>query len=606
MTLSLKEVYKKWLNNYNFFSLIIELIILINISFTIIPIISNILFVDYDNYTDKRSLPITAVYNSKKFKTEMLRTELISVREQVLAQTDNFSSILYCSNSNEAANIQAQLESNISGSIGVLLINKNTNEWYSNRNWFLDYPYNQQSAKEALIKLSEEDDVVLITSSEISHYICPYGYYNGAYSSPSDEVEEIYFIRGANYNHFINSIKFNLYISIPFLLVFLIILIKHILLIRKLGLYSYLKNYEKLLLIRAIKGLKIFFINSGEIFKNAFLNKTMIIIVVFWIVYFPLNFVFNSYRYYYPSSILGSNTVILITIAALLLNIIISYLENINNKNKLTKYIEKVIENDLDVDININSLGTFEKLGNEVNNLKTSYKENIEAGLKNERLKTELITNVSHDLKTPLTSIINYVDILKDENLTKEELKDYITILDSKSIKLKKLVEDLFEMSKMSSGQIELNKSNLDMVELIHQSLGELSFLGESRNLSFKVTGLDECMVLVDGARMSRVMDNLICNAIKYSLENSRIYIDITALNNSIEITIKNISKYEIDFNENEILERFVRGDKSRNSSIEGSGLGLAIATSIVDLHKGTLAVKCDGDLFKVIITLPN
>ena len=138
-----------------------------------------------------------------------------------------------------------------------------------------------------------------------------------------------------------------------------------------------------------------------------------------------------------------------------------------------------------------------------------------------------------------------------------------------------------------------------------HQNLGELAFLGEDKHLTFKVIGDKSCIVNVDGARMSRVMDNLICNAIKYSLENSRVYLSVINEVSDCVIEVKNISKYDLDFDENEILERFVRGEKSRTSSVDGSGLGLAIAKTIIELHNGTIKIKCDGDLFKVIIKLP-
>lgn len=604
MTL-LKKLMNKWLKNYSTYSITMELIIMISITLFAVPVFNRIVFMDYDSYTDKKSTPLTAVFNEKKFKQEMLEQEVTSLREDVLQNTDNFSSILYCEDEETEQKIQSNLEYNLNGSIGVLLINKNNDKWYSNRNWFLDYPYNQLSPKDALIKLSQEDDVLLYYSSDITHYISSRGYYNGAYTPPVDDMEEIYFIRGDNYTHSMYAIKVDFFTTLPMILILILLAVKHIIALKKLKPAGYIKLYENILLLRTLRAFDTFVKNFYEIVDQTLLCRTVVVIMTCWCIYIPLYIIHSSYAEYYYSPLMNIWSVIFITVVAVLLNIIVSYIENVNNKNKLIKFIKKVIENDLDATITPEKLGNLSELGSEINRLKSSYNENIEAGIKNERLKTELITNVSHDLKTPLTSIINYVDILKDEHLTREELTDYIAILDNKSVKLKKLVEDLFEMSKMSSGQIELNKTKIDMVELIHQSLGELSFLGDDNHLTFKVTGITSCMMSVDGARMSRVMDNLICNAIKYSLENSRIFIDISKDTDNAVIIIKNISKYELDFDESEILERFARGDKSRNSSTEGSGLGLAIASSIVELHGGMLKVKCDGDLFKVIITLP-
>ncbi|HAB62353.1 MAG TPA: hypothetical protein DCE48_16955 [Lachnospiraceae bacterium] len=274
--------------------------------------------------------------------------------------------------------------------------------------------------------------------------------------------------------------------------------------------------------------------------------------------------------------------------------------------HEMTEATEKIVQGDLEIRVQEGSKDELGMLARRFNLITEHVQKNIQDLEEYARRQENFVGSFSHELKTPLTSIVNYVDILKDESLDKSEIKDYVTILDNKSTKLKKLVEDLFEMSKMNSGQIILNKSDVDIVELIHQSLGELSFLGENKSLTFKVIGNKDCHLHLDGARISRVMDNLICNAIKYSLENSRIYLEVIECEKECEIIVKNISKYDLDFNEDDILERFVRGDKSRNSTIDGSGLGLAISKTIVELHKGTLKVKCDGDLFKVIIKLPK
>jgi len=546
-----------------------------------------------------------AVINEDIFKSEMLRNDLIELRESLLNHTSGFSRILYCETDEEAEKIQLDLESLFIGDIGVLLIDKATGRYFSNRNWFKDYPYNELHPKEALIKLSKEDDVILFSSNNITHYKAPWGYYNGAYIPPNPDIEEIYFIRGTRYSYIADIITLKFYAAIPLLFILLIILIKHIVCIKNISFKGYFLKFENIFIIRLFKCIRFLFTNTGLILKRIFYDKTLMSLGIFWVIYTPLSYMFNSNVYsIYISDYTGY--LLIGTLAILALNILIRFLESISNGEKLFKYLIKIEAGDIDVNINPDTLGNFKNLGNALNKLKVNYTNKIEAGISNEKLKTELITNVSHDLKTPLTSIVNYVDILKDENLSKEEIKDYISILDSKATKLQKLVEDLFEMSKMTSGQIILDRGNVDMVELIHQSLGELAFLGEDKHLSFKVIGEKSCPTSIDGARMSRVMDNLICNAIKYSLENSRIYLSVSSTDTECIIEVKNISKYDLDFDEDEILERFVRGEKSRNSSVEGSGLGLAITKTIVELHNGTIKIKCDGDLFKVIITLPQ
>nr|WP_242834289.1 sensor histidine kinase [Clostridium pasteurianum] len=229
------------------------------------------------------------------------------------------------------------------------------------------------------------------------------------------------------------------------------------------------------------------------------------------------------------------------------------------------------------------------------------FKKAVENQVKSERLKSELITNVSHDMKTTLTSIINYVDLLKCEDITREELMNYISILDKKSQRLKVLIEDLFEASKLSSGNIEVNMEKIDVTSLLKQALGEANHKIEESNLIFKINIPKEKMYSnLDGKRTWRVFDNLINNALKYSQPNTRVYIDLVGEDEKIIFTIKNISAYELDFNAEEIFERFKRGDSSR--STEGSGLGLAIAKSIVELEQGSIDINIDGDLFKVTV----
>ena len=212
--------------------------------------------------------------------------------------------------------------------------------------------------------------------------------------------------------------------------------------------------------------------------------------------------------------------------------------------------------------------------------------------LKNERQKTELITNVSHDIKTPLTSIINYVDLLKQDGIDSEKSKEYLSILDNKSQRLKKLTEDLVEASKASSGNVRLKIEKINVKELIKQSLGEFEDKFNDKKLIIEENYPSKTVYInADNRYIYRVIENLFGNIAKYALDSTRVYIDVSCENKKLSISIKNISK-------DKLIQRFVRGDKSRTT--EGSGLGLSISQSLTELQKGVFKIKIDGDLFKV------
>ncbi|MGF7058514.1 sensor histidine kinase [Brassicibacter mesophilus] len=246
--------------------------------------------------------------------------------------------------------------------------------------------------------------------------------------------------------------------------------------------------------------------------------------------------------------------------------------------------------------------GILSPIFKELNKIKEGFKLAIEKEVKSQHMKTELISNVSHDLRTPLTSIITYVDLLKEEDITEEARQEYINILDQKSKRLKVLLEDLFEASKASSGNIELHIEKVDVISLLRQTLGELEEVIKGSGLQIKVKAPEgEIFCELDGRRTYRVFENIMSNIFKYSMPNSRVYIDVIENQTSVSLIFKNISNYEMNFDGQEITERFTRGDRSR--STEGSGLGLAIAKSLVELQDGSIDVSVDGDLFKVAIT---
>ena len=294
----------------------------------------------------------------------------------------------------------------------------------------------------------------------------------------------------------------------------------------------------------------------------------------------------------------------LIIIFGIQLGFLIYFVKKLGYLNEIMKGVHKIKEGELNYKIEEKNDIYFSSLANDINNISEGLENSIEQRIKSERMKSELITNVSHDLKTPLTSIINYVELIKkEEDLQPEYLKDYVRVLDNKSKRLKVLIEDLFEASKASTGNIELELVRLDLKQLLQQSIGELEDKLEEANLGLRVNLTEESTyVLADGRRLYRVFENLICNISKYSLPNTRVYIDVVKEDGKIITTMKNISSYELNFDPEEIMERFKRADESRNT--EGSGLGLAIARDLVSLQGGNMSIDIDGDLFKVKVVM--
>ncbi len=246
-------------------------------------------------------------------------------------------------------------------------------------------------------------------------------------------------------------------------------------------------------------------------------------------------------------------------------------------------------------------LGIFEPLGRELYGVQQGFAKAVAEEAKSQNMKSELITNVSHDLKTPLTAIITYVDLLKKDDITEEERRSYIETLDLKSQRLKVLIEDLFEVSKANSGNVKMNFMDVDIVKLMKEVRVEMSDKMEQSNLDFRFHLPEEKVVLsLDGQRTYRIFENLLNNAMKYAMPFTRVYVDILNKESEVVLTFKNMSAQELDFDPERLTDRFVRGDSSRNS--EGSGLGLAIAKSFTELQNGQFEIRVDGDLFKVTI----
>ena len=265
--------------------------------------------------------------------------------------------------------------------------------------------------------------------------------------------------------------------------------------------------------------------------------------------------------------------------------------------------LKKISDGELQYKIKTDTLTRKQKVMAEyINNIGSGLDAAVENSLKKERMQTELITNVSHDLKTPLTSIINYVDLMKRENPTDPKIQEYLRILDEKSQRLKVLTEDVVEASKASTGNIKLEMNDIDFVEMVQQVIGEFEEKFQEKNLTMMVHFTDEpSIIYADGQRMWRVLENVFGNVVKYAMEGTRVYAEISNRNKKVTFSLKNISAQPLNISADELTERFIRGDVARNT--EGSGLGLSIAKSLTELQGGEFKLYLDGDLFKVMIT---
>ncbi|WP_056828905.1 MFS domain-containing histidine kinase [Psychrobacillus sp. FJAT-21963] len=337
----------------------------------------------------------------------------------------------------------------------------------------------------------------------------------------------------------------------------------------------------------------------GRSLEGFFLNRTiavqtliMLIVIFFWgfgtMMLFPVP---EAILIWVPATILIGIPVLVFLLSRM------SYL------NRVIVKTEEMAKGVLRGELEVKGKSPVAHHAANLNQLRGRIKSSHSEQAKSERLKTELITNVSHDLRTPLTSIITYTDLLKNPSITDEERASYIAILDKKSMRLKTLIEDLFEVSKMATGNIELVKQKVDLTQLLQQAIAEHQEEIDKSELDYRVAiGTKPIMSNVDGQKWWRVLDNLIINTLKYALPNTRVYINLDQVDGEAVFVIKNIAKYELGNEVSELTERFKRADTSRHT--DGSGLGLAIAQSIVDLHGGSLRMEVDGDLFKVTVTI--
>ncbi len=318
------------------------------------------------------------------------------------------------------------------------------------------------------------------------------------------------------------------------------------------------------------------------------------VLIIFGIFTANLILFLTSFDFRNPLLLLAFN--LAVSVSAVLFCIMFSDIKNAT---------EKIAKGNTDMKISTaKMLGDFKAHAENINSINDGIAMAVEQKMKSERFKTELITNVSHDIKTPLTSIINYVDLLSKQEIDNETAKEYIEVLSRQSSKLKKLIEDLLEASKASTGNLAVNFSKIEVGIVLSQAIGEYDERFSAQSLETVMNGCEKPIYIsADNRHIWRIFDNILNNIAKYAQPNTRVYIDVAEKAGKAEIVFKNISKDQLNISGEELTERFVRGDSSRNT--EGSGLGLSIARSLAQLQKGTFDVQIDGDLFKVKLTFP-
>lgn len=590
----MKEKIKKYITGVWGIEILTVCILLVSLTIGYYQSFNNI-------FSDLGAGTFDALLNKDKYIESMIYYESKEVSRYLYSNTNNLEDITTIEYENEHLS-----ENNyFYGNLFYVLINKETGNFTTND-----------------IKLHESvekyDNNVALLEDTINAYLKEFGYssiridnkdkYNYYVTSTTDKISkqnidkyiEIYYRDPSVYTYLIKTDTLTAKVMILSTVFAIVLLLKIIV-------NSIINSNNIHLEIKVLKRL-MYVLRYGYKYKNT-RNKIMlsfggavavILVYLYLIAGIRNQNILVTFLTRYPFK--GTLILVLIPVACVLYSLKKSLDISVINDG-----LKKINSGELEYKLSDIGEREVKELVDNINQIREGYIIALNEKVRNEKLKTELISNVSHDLKTPLTSIINYVNILNNSNITEDERNDYLTILDRNSKRLKTLIEDLFEVSKLNSGKMTIEKHEIDIVSLVYQGVGEYSNLYEEKNMEFKVnTNEDEIFVDLDGKLMSRVFENIIVNALKYSLNNTRVYIDIISKENSVEVSFKNISNYEMDFNAEDIIERFARADKSRNSSIEGSGMGLAITKSIVELHNGSIKIEVEGDMFKIYLIIPK
>ncbi|WP_291647726.1 HAMP domain-containing sensor histidine kinase [Clostridium sp.] len=552
-------------------------------------------------FSDLGAGTFDALLNKEKYIESMIYYESKDVSSYMYSNTNNLEDIRPI----EYENDHLSEKNYFYGDLFYVLINKETG----------NFTTNDIKLRESIEKY---DNTIALLEDSINAYLKEFGYssvridnkdkYNYYVTSTTDKISkqnvdkyiEIYYRDPSVYTYLIKTDSITAKVMIVLTIFAIVLLLKIII-------NSIINSKNIHLEIKVLKRL-VYVLRYGYKYKNtrnkiifSFGGAIAVILVYLYLIAGIRNQnVLVTFLTRYPFK--GTLILVLIPLVCVLYSLKKSLDISVINDG-----LKKINSGELEYKLSDIGEREVKELVENINQIREGYIIALNEKIRNEKLKTELISNVSHDLKTPLTSIINYVNILNDSNITEEERKDYLTILDRNSKRLKTLIEDLFEVSKLNSGKMTIEKHEIDIVSLVYQGVGEYSNLYEEKNMEFKVSSNEEeIFVDLDGKLMSRVFENIIVNALKYSLNNTRVYIDITSKENSVEVSFKNISNYEMDFNTQDIFERFARADKSRNSSVEGSGMGLAITKSIVELHNGSIKIEVEGDMFKIYLIIPK
>ncbi|MDD2978609.1 MAG: HAMP domain-containing sensor histidine kinase [Hespellia sp.] len=350
-------------------------------------------------------------------------------------------------------------------------------------------------------------------------------------------------------------------------------------------------------------------IKAGNLWKKSILRKLCLALKEFWmnrrLVWKAGLAVFGLFFLHWITFGSGGSGIMILLMLAAEIAAFLWVIRLMVAKERIMRGIKEIANGNVAYEIPLGKLkGDNLSMAEAVNHIADGLQNAVEKSMKDERLKTDLITNVSHDIKTPLTSIINYVDLLKRENIQDPKIQGYIEILEAKAQRLKQLTEDVVEASKVSSGNVTLECMDINLVEMVQQIDGEFIEKLEARRLTM-INNIpeDAVIIYVDGRRMSRILENIYGNACKYAMEGTRVYADLKVIDGNAEFSLKNISEQPLNISADELTERFIRGDVSRTT--EGSGLGLSIAKSLTTIQGGDFQLYLDGDLFRVTIVFP-